>query len=118
MSVNNSQRFVVRGAENGVVAKEKCEVEEFLFFFPFKMAAIPAYLYADINNPAKRKNLIVQEKEKKIAVTFPEAEEKRWYPVHRGWGWPQRKRGTSHHSGGKERGVQHPEKTEDPVLSF
>lgn len=35
------------------------------------MAAMAAYLYADINNPAKGGKLIVQEKEERIAETFP-----------------------------------------------
>lgn len=53
------------GQKNRAVAKEKCEVRNvLLIFFSFtflKMAAMAAYLYADINNPAKGGKLIITE---------------------------------------------------------
>lgn len=59
VSVSNSQWFAAGEQDNRAVAKEKCEAKDVLFIFIFfsflKMAAIAAYLYADINNPAKGK---------------------------------------------------------------
>lgn len=66
------------------------------------MASIIAHLYADINNPAKKKRLTVQENEDRIVGTFPEVEEMEWNPVHRGGVGLKEKYRCSIHSGGRE----------------
>lgn len=66
------------------------------------MASIIAYLYADINNPAKRKRLIVQENEDRIVGTFPKVEEMGWDPMHKGGVGLKEKYRCSIHSGGRE----------------
>lgn len=66
------------------------------------MASIIAYLYADINNPAKRKRLIVQENEDRFVGTFPKVEEMGWDPMHKGGVGLKEKYRCSIHSGGRE----------------
>lgn len=87
ISINNSLRFAVRGTENGALATEECEVKEHFFFpFLFFRRHMIAYLYPDMNDSSKRENSVVQEREERIAGTFPEVEKRVWYPVHKGHG--------------------------------
>lgn len=45
---------------------------------------ITAYLYAYMNNSSKREKLIVQERDERIAATFPEVKKRVRDPAHKG----------------------------------